>query len=58
MEVSLKKEICGFREQYMEPIRKHCPPFILLVKEVVGLVYSPKNAYPKAYDIIATIIYT
>ena len=43
MKVLLKKEVCGSREQYTRPTGKHCPPLILLVKEVVGPVHSARD---------------
>ena len=44
MKVLLKKEVCESREQCTEPIDKHILVKILLVKKVVGLVYSVRNS--------------
>ena len=38
-----KKYVCESREQYMGSTENHCPPLILLVKEVVGPVHSARD---------------
>ena len=43
MKVLLKKEVCESREQCTGPTDKHILVKILLVKKVVGFVYSARN---------------
>ena len=44
MKVLSKKEVCESREQCTRPTDRHILVKILLVKKVVGLVYSARNS--------------